>query len=142
MGHVHQVPIMASTAALALNHTNMQTIHEREHADALQNVQCTLLEHLRKQPLSEQLLWVYWHPDTDVSWLGNWVLIQAIPHPTTGLKNATVHEVLAPCSPAQASARQGGAHTEGVNLSNVARVAKSFLKQVREYCALTRNNLQ
>ena len=51
--------------------------------------------------------------------------MQAIPHPISGLRNATVHGVLAPCSPARASARQGGANAEGVNLGNVARLAKS-----------------
>ena len=113
------------TAALAPSHTNLKTIHEREHADALLKGQSTLLEHLRKQPLSEQLIWVYWHHTADASWLGNWVLMQAIPHPISGLRNATVHEVFAPCSPARASARQGGANAEGVNLGNVARLVKS-----------------
>ena len=125
------------TAALAPSHTNLKTTHEREHADALLEGQSTLLEHLRKQPLSEQLIWVYWHHTADASWLGNWVLMQAIPHPISGLRDATVHEVFATCSSARPSARQRGAMRRGLT-----SVMWHDWQRVREYCTLTSNDLQ
>jgi hypothetical protein len=113
------------TAALAPGHDNLKEIHERKQADALQEAEDKLLEHLHKPTISDQLLWVYWHHTADAKWLGNWILMQAIPHPTSGLRQATVHEVLATRQHAQAPAGHGGANAEGVNLGNVARLAKS-----------------